>query len=222
MIHSVGCPQPSAAVFVKNWNVPKPNGQVCVHGFIDGGTGDIYQTLPWNWRGWHCGSGANGSGNNTHIGVEMCEPATIKYTSGANFTDSNPENTKAVVMRTYKAAVELFAKLCNDFKLDPLADGVVISHKEGCSRGIASNHGDPEHLWGKFGLTMVQFRKDIKAAMTSTYTPTPTPEPPAVSDWANDAWEWAKENGICDGTRPKDTMTREEAVTLIYRLHNLK
>lgn len=52
--------------------------------------------------------------------------------------------------------------------------------------------------------------------------PVPTPEPPAVSDWARDAWEWAKKNGICDGTRPKDTITREEAVTLIYRLYNLK
>jgi hypothetical protein len=96
----------------------------------------------------------------------MCEPATIKYTGGANFTDNDPANTKAVVMRTYAAAVELFAFLAKQYGLDPLADGVIISHKEGCSLGIASNHGDPEHLWGKFGLTMNQFRADVKAAMT--------------------------------------------------------
>ena len=41
----------------------------------------------------------------------------------------------------------------------------MISHSEGCKRGIASNHGDVEHLWSKFGLAMAQFRKDIKAAM---------------------------------------------------------
>ena len=35
----------------------------------------------------------------------------------------------------------------------------------GIKRGIASNHGDVEHLWCKFGLSMGQFRKDIKAAM---------------------------------------------------------
>ena len=46
-----------------------------------------------------------------------------------------------------------------------MADGVIISHREGCRRGIASNHGDVEHLWSKFGLAMAQFRKDIKAAM---------------------------------------------------------
>ena len=78
MLHSVGCSQPSAQVFVRMWNSPS-YGAACVHGFIDGDTGTVYQTLPWNHRGWHCGSGRNGSGNNTHIGVEMCEPATIRY-----------------------------------------------------------------------------------------------------------------------------------------------
>ena len=75
------------------------------------------------------------------------------------------ENTKNHVLATYKYAVELFAYLCSQYNLDPLADGVVISHSEGCRRGIASNHGDVEHLWSKFGLTMEQFRKDIKTAM---------------------------------------------------------
>ena len=69
------------------------------------------------------------------------------------------------MLATYKYAVELFAFLCHQFGLDPMADGVVISHSEGCRRGIASNHGDVEHLWSKFGLTMEQFRKDIKVAM---------------------------------------------------------
>lgn len=161
MLHSVGCPQPSASVFVKNWNSASYNS-ACVHAFIDGNTGDVYQTLPWDHRGWHGG----GSSNNTHIGVEMCEPATIKYTGGSSWKETGDgTNTKATVLRTYKAAVELFAMLCKKYGLDPLADGVIVSHKEGCARGIASNHGDPEHLWTKFGLTMAQFRKDVKAAM---------------------------------------------------------
>lgn len=39
-----------------------------------------------------------------------------------------------------------------------------------------------------------------------------------VSDWAKEAWKWAKENGISDGTRPKDTVTREELWTMLYRM----
>ena len=141
MLHSVGCPQPSAAVFVKNWNSASYTN-ACVHAFIDGNTGDVYQCLPWNHRGWHGASGNKGCCNDTHIGVEMCEPACIKYTSGANFTCFDPTTAKAVATRTYNSAVELFAMLCKEYNLDPLADGVILSHKEGCARGIASNHGD--------------------------------------------------------------------------------
>ena len=164
MLHSVGCSQPSAQVFVKNWNSASYD-RACVHGFIDGNDGTIYQCLPWDHRGWHCGA----SGNNTHIGVEMCEPACIKYTGGANFTCSDTVTAKAVAQRTYQAAVELFAMLCQQFSLDPLGDGVIVSHKEGCKRGIASNHGDPEHLWTQLGLpyTMDTFRAAVKAAMGS-------------------------------------------------------
>lgn len=162
MLHSVGCPQPSASVFVKNWNRADYN-RACVHGFIDANTGDIHQTLPWSRRGWHAG----GAANNTHIGVEMCEPACIKYTGGATFTCSDPTTAKAAVARTYNAAVELFAMLCKQYNLDPLKDGVIISHREGCARGIASNHGDPEHLWNQLGTgyTMNGFRAAVKAAM---------------------------------------------------------
>ncbi len=166
MLHSVGCPQPKASAFISSWD-SLAHGSSCVHGFIDGEDGIVYQTLPWNHRGWHCGSGSRGSGNNTHIGVEMCEPACIKYTAGSNFTCSNPAEAKAVAERTYKTAVELFAMLCKKYGLNPLADGVIISHKEGHSRGIASNHGDPEHLWMQLGMgyTMDTFRRAVRAAM---------------------------------------------------------
>lgn len=166
MLHSVGCPQPKASVFLNSWNSPSYSN-ACVHGFIDGNSGTVYQTLPWNHRGWHCGSGSKGSGNNTHIGVEMCEPACIRYTSGSNFTCSDLAAAKAVAKRTYEAAVELFAYLCKKYGLNPLSDGVVISHREGHGRGIASNHGDPEHLWNGLGMgyTMNGFRQAVKAAM---------------------------------------------------------
>lgn len=162
MLHSVGCSQPSAEVFVKRWNSPE-SSRACVHAFIDGNTGAVIQTLPWDHRGWHGG----GSSNNTHIGVEMCEPACIHYISGSSFTCSNPRQALEVVKRTYDTAVELFAMLCKKFGLNPLGDGVIVSHKEGHERGIASDHGDPEHLWKGMsaGYTMDGFRRDVAAAM---------------------------------------------------------
>lgn len=162
MLHSVGCPQPKAAAFFNNWN--KGSANVCVHAVLQA-DGTVLQILPWNRRAWHCGSGKNGSGNNTHIGVEMTEPDTIKYTGGSGFKDLNPTATKAFVKKTYETAVELFAYLCKKYNLNPEKDGVIISHSEGHKRGIASNHGDVEHIWNKYGLTMAQFRKDVKKAM---------------------------------------------------------
>lgn len=162
MLHSVGCPQPDATVFVRNWN-RESFDDACVHGFIDGNDGTVYQTLPWNHRGWHGG----GSSNNTHIGVEMCEPDCITYVSGATFKCSNLSAARAVVQRTYDTAVQLFAHLCREYDLDPLADGVIVSHAEGHKRGIASGHADPEHLWNQLGMgyTMDTFRKAVSAAV---------------------------------------------------------
>ena len=162
MLHSIGTPQPNAAVMAQNYNTYRPNGQsVCVHAFVQR-DGTVYQTLPWTVQAWHCG----GSANVTHIGVEMTEPASIAYTGhGADWRDLDPAATKAHVRGTYAAAVELFAQLCAQYALDPLEDGVIISHAEGAARGIASAHADPTHLWRAFGLTMDGFRADVADAM---------------------------------------------------------
>lgn len=107
MLHSIGTPQPSAAVLARYFDQYQPGGQsVCVHAFVQA-DGTVYQTLPWEMRGWHCGGAANG----THIGVEMTEPgASMPYAAAAE-----------QITGTYHAAVELFAQLCEMYSLDPLA-----------------------------------------------------------------------------------------------------
>lgn len=99
----------------------------------------------------------------------MCEPDCIKYTKGSTFTCSDKAKAKEMVIRTYNSAVELFAKLCTQYNLNPSNNGVIISHAEGYKKGIASNHGDPEHLWKQLGLpyTMDTFRKDVKNKMNT-------------------------------------------------------
>lgn len=185
MLHSVGSPQPSAKVFVNNWN--RSGIEKCVHAFIDANDGKVYQTLPWDHRGWHAG----GSANDTHIGVEMCEPSQIKYTGGATFKIvGNKDNAIAMVNRAYKSAVELFAQLCVKYDLNPMTD--IVSHSEGAVKKIASNHGDPVHLWKQLGLsyTMDGFRADVatevsKIKKTDTSKDTevaPTLEKPVESE----------------------------------------
>lgn len=153
MLHSIGTPQPSAAMLARYFDQYQPGGQsVCVHAFVQA-DGTVYQTLPWETIAWHCG----GSANSTHIGVEMTEPG-----AGMAYAESAEQITG-----TYRTAVALFAQLCEMYSLDPLADGVIIGHAEGHRRGMASNHADPELLWNTYGMgyTMDGFRQDVYAEM---------------------------------------------------------
>lgn len=219
MLHSVGCSQPSALVFANGWNVS--GKEVAVHAVLQP-DGTVYQCLPWNYRGWHAG----GTANNTHIGVEMTEPACIKYTSGFTFTCSDLPAAKAHAKAAYETAVELFAFLCKKYKLDPTKDGVIISHKEGCARGTASNHGDPEHFWKGLGLdyTMNTFRKAVKAAMAEPEQPKLDNTPAA---WSKDAIEWSTKNGLLVGDEKGDLMlrspvTREQLMVILKRYDETK
>ncbi len=174
MVHSTGANNPNLKRYVgpddgllgKNqynnyWNQDKPGGrQVCVHAFIGklaDGTIATYQTLPWNHRGWHGGSGSKGSANDTHISFEICEDG---LTDASYFS------------AVYKEAVELCAYLCKQYGL---TEKDIICHSEGYKLGIASNHADVMHWFPKHGKSMDTFRADVKSGLI----PDIPVEPPA-------------------------------------------
>lgn len=139
-------------IYNNDWNRSGINAQV--HAFIgklaDGSVAAV-QTLPWNYRGWHAGTGTTGkSANDTHISFEICEDG---------LTDRD------YFIKVYNEAVELTAQLCEEFRLDPLEDGVVICHNEGYTRGIASGHVDVVHWFPIHGKTMDDFRQDVAKKM---------------------------------------------------------
>ena len=80
IIHSTATPGVMAAEWFSRWNKSytegETNRQVCVHAFVD--DKEVWQYLPWNHRGWHAG----GKANDTHIGIEICEPGGFYYSSG--------------------------------------------------------------------------------------------------------------------------------------------
>ena len=226
MLHSTGANNPNVSRYVpgdgeigrntggNHWDQP---GKLCVHAFVgkfvDGGVGTV-QTLPWNRRAWHCGSGRKGSGNDTHIAFEICEDGL-----------TDPAYFQAV----YWEAVELTAMLCREYGLDPLADGVVICHAEGCKRGIASNHGDVLHWFPRHGKNMDDFRADVAQTMKGEqemsyeqfkaymeqYRKELGGQP--VPGWAQTEHETARAAGLTDGSRPNDFCTRQEAVSFALR-----
>lgn len=247
MVHSTGANNPNLRRYVQP-SASDPNYQnlmnllgtnnnnnswnssslsVCVHGFIgklaDGSIATM-QTLPWNRRGWHAGTGTSGqSANNTHISFEICEDAL----SNKDYFD-----------KVYKEAVELTAYLCEEYNLDPLADGVVICHSEGYDRGIASNHSDVMHWFPRFGKTMDDFRQDVNNIvngdenmtqekfnqMMNVYLDQLATEAP--SPWSAEERDWAESVGLIKGNQEgtkmyKSFTTREQMVIFLYRLYNM-
>lgn len=160
VLHSVGCPQPNAAVFARQWQTAR----YFAHAVLQA-DGTVYQVVPWDCRLMHVGAA-----NAYSIGVEMTVPDCIRYTSGATFVCSNWARAAAQVTGTYNTAVELFAWLCTRFGLDPNKD--IISHAEAGKLGIGTDHVDPEHLWRQLGMgyTMDGFRADVAAAMAAKNT----------------------------------------------------
>ena len=59
----------------------------------------------------------------------------------------------------------------------------------------------------------IEYKEEDNMSNTDTNKP---------SDWAKEAWEWATGKGIVDGTNPQGTVTREQVVTMIYRLQGGK
>lgn len=155
VLHSVGCPQPSAAVFARQWQTAR----YFAHAVLQA-DGTVYQVAPWDCRLMHVGAA-----NAYSIGVEMTEPDCIRYTGGATFVCSDRARAVAQVTGTYNTAVALFAQLCTQFGLDPRSD--IISHAEASAMGIGTNHADPKHLWRQLGTgyTMDGFRRDVAEAI---------------------------------------------------------
>lgn len=175
MIEGVGCPQASAKVFAHNRDREDCEGR-CSHAFIDANDGSVIQILPWDHRGWHCGKHprTKKNANNTHIGIQLCEPAQIRYKKRNEIElAGDREKALAAVQRAYKSAAELCAKLCKDFNLDPTKD--IVSRKEGYEAGLCSMQASPEFVWTAVGATyeMDTFRADVQmemAGISDTFT----------------------------------------------------
>ncbi len=173
ILHSTAAPNPELRRYVdapdivgknkygNHWNVPKPdiNGkptEICCHGFIGKDLkGNVLaaQILPYEYCCWNCGSGSKGSYNYSpaYIQFEVCED---------NLTD------RTYFEQAFDLAARVVAELMEQFPTIKLEN--VISHKEACARGYASNHGDPENWLSKFDKDMNWFRNKVKGYLKTS------------------------------------------------------
>jgi N-acetylmuramoyl-L-alanine amidase len=156
IIHSTGANNPNLKRYVnaseicgenpyKNY-FDRADSDVCPHAVIGkdkNGEVKAAKLLPWNVCCWGCGSGSKGSYNYSpaYIQIEIAEDAL---------------NDRAYFEEAFGLASDLCQRLMKNYPT--IKPGNIISHKEACARGYASNHGDPEHWLARFGKNMDWFR----------------------------------------------------------------
>lgn len=195
-IHSTGNPR-STAKNERGWLTnPSNTRQASFHIAVD--EKEAIECIPLSEVTWHAGDGRNGTGNRKTISIEICE-------------SGNRE-------KTLENAVELTAKLLYErgWGIDKLRRHFDWSGKN-CPRILNYNNWKG---WTKF-------KNDVQKELNKLKQPKKEVikvdnKNQTVSNWAKEAWDWAKKNKIADGKRPKDTMTREEMVTMLYRFNKLK
>ena len=160
IIHSTGANNPNLKRYVnapeicgenpnKNY-FDSPEATICPHGVIGkdiNGEVRAAKLLPWTICCWGCGRGTNGSYNYdpAYIQIEICEDAL-----------ADEEYFRAA----FTVAAQLCARLMRNYPTITLDN--IISHKEACARGYASNHGDPDHWLARFGKNMDWFRRLVR------------------------------------------------------------
>lgn len=159
IIHSTGANNPNLKRYVnapeicgenpyKNY-FDRADSDVCPHAVIGkdkNGEVKAAKLLPWNVCCWGCGSGSKGSYNYApaYIQIEIAEDAL---------------NDRAYFEDAFGLAADLCKRLMKNYPT--IKPENIISHKEACARGYASNHGDPEHWLARFGKNMDWFRGQV-------------------------------------------------------------
>ena len=174
-IHNTANPK-SNALGERNWLVSKDNKRTASwHIAID--DKQAIEAIPLDEVAWHAG---NSVGNNSSIGIEVCESGNQK--------------------RTWDNAVALIAKLLHERNWDI---NRVTTHKAWSGKNC------PRLLLPRWN----EFIQAIKKELDKLTQPKPQP----LSLWAKDAHAWVVAKKISDGSRPKDTVTREELWVMLHR-----
>jgi N-acetylmuramoyl-L-alanine amidase CwlA len=168
------------------------NDKVSFHYAID--DKEIIQGIPENRNAWHAGDGTNGRGNRKGLSIEIC----YSKSGGQRFIEAEKLTAKFIA-----------------YKLKEKGWGIDRVKKHQDFSGKYCPHRTLDMGWQRF-LDMVKSELDkLKGGATVAEKNVP-------SSWAKDAWEWAKKEGLLDGTRPKDNLTREEFAVVLKRLADKK
>jgi N-acetyl-anhydromuramyl-L-alanine amidase AmpD len=205
------------------------------HGIVPAYTnGDIIELVDIRNTAWHAGTNATNPSDNRHnshstvAAIRNSGRNTNDFTIGIAFGDFFGTNNTGGVPTTeqIQSAAWLIRRYRDEVRR-------VFNHTILLTRDFILGHDQvtprtrPDCPGRNFpwAALIAEINRQEGAATTPPPVPTPPPTGPEVdmnvSDWAREGWIWAMKELNMDGTRPRDNITRQEVMTLLFRLHNV-
>lgn len=233
--HSIGVAQPNAKVIYNMMNRSGAGwGVNAILGDFHNSEGKIILAMPLQRRPWGCGSGNNGSWNNSRIQWEVCEPAGHTY-AGGTMINYNVANNAKYFERMWKLLVAWNVYCCVKLGYN---SKTIADHVESYRAGYGSNHSDMGQWLPKHGKSMDALRREVQAILDSKEDEEVTQAEfdkmfnthmAALATnnsgtWSEAARKWAVETGVCAGDGKGGYswpmfVTREQMVQFLYNLH---
>lgn len=172
---------------------------------IIGLDGEVIKAVPSNEVAFHAGAKKykqrvnqllNGSPNDHLYGIEVCHPDWSGQYSPI----------------TYKTVVERGADLLIQFNLKPSKD-TIWRHYDVTGKDCPKYYVENPAAWDKLIKDITDnYNTKIKGdEIVEKLDPNP-------AAWAEKEWQWAKQKGLMDGSRPREPITRQEIAIILYRL----
>ena len=140
--------------------------------------------------------------NGNSISIEMC----CRYENGRYWLEDAVVENAALLTRTLMRTYQI-----------PI--GNVLRHYDVVSKRCPAMWVDDESAWVRFKRLVMEGMEVTKEELLSLKGPGAAP-----SDWAREATEWAKQNGVFTGDSAgnfgwQQPITREAAAKLLYEYH---
>lgn len=185
----------SSAIANRNFFENKKNGKSdfgSAH-YIIGLDGEIIQCIPNDEIAYHVGS-------DTYTKEALNKLSSYPNDCTLGIECTHIKDSGEMSKETYISLIKLVVYLCKQFNLNETNLWLhyeVVGWKN-CHRWFVDNPDE----WSKFKM-------DIKKELNND----------ELSNWAKIPMKWAVEIGLTDGSNPKDTLTLERFITILYRYH---
>ena len=107
--------------------------------------------------------------------------------------------------KTCDNSIDIIAQDIIDYNI---ATHMIFRHFDITGKICPKPFVDDEQAWEKYRTRIINRVIEMKKEKE-------------ISSWAREAYDFVIKNGLSDGTRPKDNVTREETWVMLYRLYKL-